>query len=220
MLDPVARGLEAISARSVFAGPLIFAAGVVSSIGPCVAPRFIAAAGLAAGRTRGQAVLLVLAFVTGLTLTYAAFGAASSLLGRAAQFSAYTYWTVAAALALGGCITLWRGETACVHRHESVRGASAGAALLLGSSFALVVSPCCTPLVIAILGYASAGASAGYASMLLACFALGHALPIVSVAFGVNGASRFLERYAVRQAASVVSAALMLALSAYYAVLA
>lgn len=220
MLDPVAQGLEAVSARSAYAGPLIFAAGVASSIGPCVAPRFIAAAGLAAGRAPRQAMVLVLAFVSGLTLTYAAFGAASTLLSRAAQFSAYTYWTVAAALALGGCITLWRGETSCVHLHGAQRNVSAGAAVLLGSSFALVVSPCCTPLVIGILSYASASGNAGYASILLACFAVGHALPIVAAAFGVNGASRFLERHAVRQAASVISGALMFALSAYYAVLA
>jgi cytochrome c biogenesis protein CcdA len=95
-----------------------------------------------------------------------------------------------------------------------------GGAMLLGASFALVVSPCCTPLVAGIVAYTSASGSAAYGSLLLVSFALGHALPIIPVAFGVNRAARLLQRHAVRQAASVVSATLMLALSAYYAVLA
>ncbi|HKU66890.1 MAG TPA: cytochrome c biogenesis protein CcdA [Candidatus Baltobacteraceae bacterium] len=219
MFDPISQALSAVSSRSAYAAPLVFAAGVVSSIGPCVAPRFIAVAGLTSGTPRKTAIVLIAAFVVGLTLTYAAFGAVSSLIMRAAQFSAYTYWLVAAALAAGGFVTLWRGESACMHRHGRA-DASAGAALLLGSSFALVVSPCCTPLVVGILAYASAAANAAYASMLLACFALGHAVPVIAVAFGVNKASRFLQRYSVRQAAGVVSGALMLGLSMYYAVLA
>jgi thiol:disulfide interchange protein DsbD len=220
MLDPISQALAAVSSRSAYAVPLVFAAGAASSIGPCVAPRFIAAAGLAAGKTRSRAVGLVFAFVAGLTSTYAAFGAVSSLLGRAVQLSTYTYWAVAVALAAGGCVTLWRGEKTCASAHRHEAGRSAGGALLLGASFALVVSPCCTPLIVGILAYTSAAGSAGYGSLLLACFALGHALPIAAAAFGANGVTRCLQRYSVRQAATVVSAALMLGLSAYYAVLA
>lgn len=220
MFDPVAQGLAAVSTRSVYAAPLVFLAGAVSSIGPCVAPRFIALAGLSAGKTRRQTVSLALSFVAGLTATYAAFGAVSSLLGRAAELSTYTYIAVAIALAAGGCVTLWRGQNECVHLHGHAAGGSLGGALLLGASFALVVSPCCTPLVFGILAYTSVGAGAGYGSALLACFALGHALPVLATAFGTQSMTGFLQRYAVRQAAGVVGATLMLGLAGYYAVLA
>jgi cytochrome c biogenesis protein CcdA len=220
MFDPISQALAAVGSRSAYAAPVVFAAGAASSIGPCVAPRFIAVSGLAAGKARGRAAALVFAFIAGLTVTYAAFGAVSSLLGRAMQLSTYTYWAVALTLATGGCIALWRGEKTCSHARRHDIGESSGSAMLLGSSFALVVSPCCTPLIVGILAYTSAAGNAGYGSLLLACFALGHALPIVPVALSANGATRILQRYSVQQAASVVSATLMLGLSAYYAVLA
>lgn len=220
MFDPISQGLAAVSARSVYAPALVVLAGAASSIGPCVAPRFIAVAGLTAGKSRAHALALVGAFVAGLTATYAAFGAVSSLLGRATQLSTYTYVAVAAALALGGVMTLWHGQSDCGHAHEHAKNGSIGGALLLGASFALVVSPCCTPLVLGILAYTSAAGSPVYGSGLLACFALGHALPVVAVAFGMNGMTGALQRYGVRQAAGVVSATLMLGLAAYYAVLA
>lgn len=220
MFDPISQGLAAVSARSIYAVPLIFIAGAASSAGPCVAPRFIAVAGLTAGKSRPQAVALILAFVAGLTAAYASFGAVASLLGRAAQLSAWTYAAVALALAAGGFVTLWRGQVQCTHSHARENKAGAGGALLLGASFALVVSPCCTPLIIGILAYTSAAGNTAYASALLACFALGHALPLVGVAFGTNGIMAALERYGVREAAGVVSATLMLGLAGYYAVLA
>jgi cytochrome c biogenesis protein CcdA len=218
VFDPFSQSLAAVSSRSVSAASLVFLAGAASSLGPCVAPRLVAAAGLASGRRNAAA--LVLAFVAGLMAAYAAFGAVTSLLGRAAHWSAYTYGIVALALAGGGAVTLWRGDRACGRHRDTDRATSMGGAMLLGASFALVVSPCCTPLVAGIVAYTSASGSAAYGSLLLVSFALGHALPIIPVAFGVNRAARLLQRHAVRQAASVVSATLMLALSAYYAVLA
>ena len=220
MFDPLTQGLSAVSSRSAYAPVLVFLAGAVSSVGPCVAPRFIAVAGLSSGKTRRQTIWLVLAFVGGLTITYAAFGAIGSLLGSAVQFSTVTYIAVAVALAIGGLFTLWRDEETCIHEHGRLRGDTAGGAMLLGSSFALVVSPCCTPLMLGILAYTTSSGSAAYGSAMLACFALGHALPIIGVAFGSSAITTALQRYGVRQAASVVSATLMLALSAYYAVLA
>lgn len=210
-----------MSTHSIYAVPLVFAAGAASSLGPCVAPRFIAVAGIAAGKSRSQIIILTLSFIAGLVFTYAAFGAVSSLLLRATQVSGYTYALVAAALAAGGVWTLWREETRCAHLdYASKHGTGAGAAFLLGCSFALVVSPCCTPLVLGIVAYTSESGNAVYASELLCCFALGHALPVIAVAFGVQRVNALLERYAVRQAASVVSATLMLGLAGYYAVLA
>lgn len=199
---------------------LMFAAGAVTSIGPCVGPRFIAVAGLASGKSRKNALMLVGAFVAGLALAYAAFGAVSSLLGRATQLSTCTYILVAVGLAAGGCVTLWREERCCHALGHTGAGAGPGGAFLLGASFALVLSPCCTPVVIGILTYTSAIGNAVYGSALLLCYALGHALPIVAVAFGMRGVTGVLERHTMRQAASVVSGTLMLALAAFYGILA
>jgi cytochrome c biogenesis protein CcdA len=115
MLDPVVQGLTAVSSRSAYAAPLVFLAGAASSVGPCVAPRFIAIAGMTAGKSRLQTAVLVAAFVCGLTATYAAFGAVSPLLARATEWSTFTYVIVAIVLGAGGVVTLWRGGPACVH---------------------------------------------------------------------------------------------------------
>lgn len=220
MFDPTSQGLAAVSARSALAPPLVFAAGAVSSVGPCVAPRFIAVAGLAAGKSRIQTAVLVSAFIAGLTVVYAAFGAIAPLLGQVTRFSGCTYAMIAVALSAAGCLTLWRGHNGCAHEPGRHGGGGSGGAFLLGGSCALVLSPCCAPLVLGILTYASGSSTVGYASGLLACFALGHALPVLAVGFGVNGITQLLQRHAVLQASCVVSASLMLGLGGYYAVLA
>ncbi|MFN2529636.1 MAG: cytochrome c biogenesis protein CcdA, partial [Candidatus Baltobacteraceae bacterium] len=86
----------------------------------------------------------------------------------------------------------------------------------MGGSFAFVISPCCTPLVVAILAYCSQIHNAFYAAGLLSVFALGHALPIVALASGAGLISRVLQRLNLEEALQVVGGALMLALCGYY----
>ena len=59
-----------------------------------------------------------------------------------------------------------------------------------------------------------------YGSALLVTFALGHALPVVAVGGAAGNLGRFFARLQVREATSIVSGALMLAMGLYYAVLA
>jgi cytochrome c biogenesis protein CcdA len=72
-----------------------------------------------------------------------------------------------------------------------------------------------------ILSYAAQSAAPLDGSMLLALFALGHAVPLLCVAICMQGAmSRFRGNAAVRDALPTISGTLMLALAAYYVVLA
>lgn len=220
MFDPFSDALRAAATRSGYAYPLVFAAGAATSLGPCVAPRLIAVASVASRANRRGTLIITGAFMGGLIATYASFGAVASLLGRATHFSSVVYLLVAAVLGIGGLITLWRGPSACAHAHQTIQLGSAGAVFLLGCSFALVVSPCCTPLVAGIIAYSSSSGDPLYASALLSCFALGHALPVLFAGAGANGVAMMFRRFAVLEAAGTVSAALMLGLAAYYMVLA
>jgi len=220
MFDPVAKAMYAVSSGSASAFPLVFAAGTLSSVGPCMAPRFVAVASLASNRNGRSAVTLVGSFVAGLVVMYASFGAGASMLGRAVQFSTWIYDLLALALFLAGIAGLWKNERTCAHKHTTAQSSNAGGAFVLGASSALVISPCCTPLVFGVLSYTSAAGDPVYGSALLASFALGHALPILTVGASAGAFSALLTRYSVRRAASVLGAALMLALAAYYAVLA
>jgi cytochrome c biogenesis protein CcdA len=221
MFDPLSSALRASSVHSPWALPIVFAAGAVSSIGPCVAPRLIAAVGLTAAKDLRESVKIMGSFICGLVLAYACFGAIASLVGRAVQFSAVIYGVLAAALGCAGTAMLWagRGDRLCA-QHMARRNTGIGASFLIGASFALVVSPCCTPLVVAILAYTTASGDPLYGSSLLAVFAMGHALPLLGVGAGAQKIATMLSRANLQDAASTVAAALMLALAAYYAVLA
>jgi cytochrome c-type biogenesis protein len=218
MFDPIEQGLRAVSSVSAWAYPLVFFAGAVTSLGPCVAPRFIAVVGLTSSREPRRAATMAASFVAGLVAVYACFGAGASLIGHLAQISSWVYGVVAVALGIAGITTLWKEER-IPHGHTRY-AVGEGGSFFLGASFALVISPCCTPLVVGILAYASAAGSPFYGTSLLACFALGHALPILGAALGARGVTGIFQRLAVRQAAEVLSAAMMLVLAAYYAVLA
>lgn len=215
MYDPISASLHAVGVQSKYAFAFVFAAGAATSIGPCVAPRFLAAAGFAAGEE--GATVRVGSMIAGLMAAYAAFGSLAPIAGHLVRFSGVTYAILALALAASGLNALFRAERHVHAGRSSVRN-SCGAAFLLGMSFALTVSPCCTPLVFGILAYTSAAGSPLYGSVLLACFALGHALPLVALATGVRRV-RLCLNGETRTAGAVVSGTLMLALSAYYAVI-
>ena len=232
MIDALGEGLRAAALRSPLAYPLVFAAGVAASAGPCVAPRYVAVAALANAARRPWRV--VAAFVAGLVGAYAALGLAAGALGALWSTSSVMYAVLAAGLALGGVTTLLRDGTrahrpaGCGRAHARAseaapaaqRCASLGGTLLLGAASAFVVSPCCTPVLAGIAGLTTLGGRTGEGVALLVTFALGHALPLLAAGAVSSRAAVLLARASGSSAASVVSATLMLALGAYYGVLA
>ncbi len=260
MIDLLGESLRAVGTRSALAYPLVLGAGVVTSVGPCAAPRYVAVAALAHAARAPWTI--VAAFASGLVAAYVALGAlasgvgtATSALGSLWSASSYVYGALATALLAGGVFTLLRasgtaapdrcdhrtgrdasasgtaapGTTTCrtnasrgtaTSRTESTGAASFGGVFLLGASSVLVVSPCCTPIVAGIAGLTLATGRALDGVALLALFACGHAVPVAFAgALGGRFASA-LRRLAASQAPAVVSGALMIALAAYYGVLA
>lgn len=238
MIDLLGESLRAVGTHSALAYPLVLGAGVVTSIGPCAAPRYVAVAALAHAARAPWAV--VATFATGLVAAYVALGALASGVGTAASalgslwsVSSYVYGALATALLAGGVFTLVRASgttpsdrcargTGCAATSRTTSGgaASFGGVFLLGASSVLVVSPCCTPVVAGIAGLTLATGRALDGVALLAVFACGHAVP---VAFAGALGDRFasvLRRVAASQAPAIVSGALMIALAAYYGALA
>lgn len=220
MIDVFNGALRAASMQNVWAAPLAFAAGAVSSIGPCVAPRFIAIAGLTAGKQRRQSAGALCGFIGGLVSAYAALGAAASLLVRAGAFSTALYDLLAVALIAGGIQTLLREPQSCEHASQPGNGAGFGAAFLLGACFAFIVSPCCTPIVAVIAAYSAASGNVLFGAGILACFAAGHAVPLALTGVCAERLSTLLARSNLQRAARTAGGGLMLAVGAYYAVLA
>ncbi len=224
MIDLLGEGMRAVAMRSPLAYPLVFAAGIATSIGPCAAPRYVAVAALVnASRTP---VRVVVAFVAGLVGAYVVLGTGVGLLGALWAASWAVYAVLAVVLGAAGLFTLLRGDGSSHDGSHHERGgarprAGVGGTLLLGASSALVVSPCCTPLVAGIAGFTMTNGGDGVAgTALLATFATGHAIPVLAAgAFGSRIAF-MMRRIAATHAPSVVAGTLMLALAAYYGALA
>jgi cytochrome c-type biogenesis protein len=223
VIDVVSEGLRAVATRSPLAAPLVFAAGVATSAGPCVAPRYVAVTALAQSARRPWSVIVT--FVSGIAAAYVVLGLVTGAVGALWMRSAPLYGLLGAALAAGGLVTLLRadGSPCREHAHARVvrgRGRSAGGVFLLGATSALVVSPCCTPVVAAIAGITTTGTRPLEGVMLLLAFALGHALPLAGAGVLGRRIGDFFSRIAASQAPAIVSGSLMLALGAYYGALA
>lgn len=194
---------------------LAFAAGASTSIGPCVAPRYLALAALAQGRgLRGRSLLLA-AFCAGTLLGYGAVAAAGSMLAFVTAHSRWLYVLLAVALFAGAIGSLVKADRqGCTHPGANP---SLGGAFLLGVSTSLVVSPCCTPALLA-FGVAFVAGPSATVCALVACFTVGHLAPTGLLLAGAAIPPSLTLRY--RPAVATVNAGLLCALGAYYGMLA
>jgi cytochrome c biogenesis protein CcdA len=220
MIDPVTSGVEAVVRGDAARLPLVAFAGVVTSFGPCVAPRYIAIAALLGERRR---TLTIAAFVAGMLTVYIALGFGAGLLALVADHASALYLVLAATLAGAGLATLLR-TSGCAHEHRLHGEGGAeprrlSAVFSLGAASAFIVSPCCTPIVAAVIGMSAVDASPFSRAALLGAFALGHAAPLFAIgSLGIVG-TRAFRVWNASPAPSVVSGSLMLALGAYYGLL-
>jgi cytochrome c biogenesis protein CcdA len=222
VIDVLGEALRATASRSAFAYPLVFAAGVLTSAGPCVAPRYVALAALANASTRPWRV--VGAFIAGLAGTYVVLGLAVTSLGTLWATSRMTYAALAAAMVVSGVVVLFREPHAvcaarCGDEAASAR-AGLGGTFLLGGSSALVVSPCCTPVLAGIAGLTASSGRVADGVLLSAAFACGHAVPLAAAGSLGTRFSSLLSRLGGSHAVATVSGSLMLALGVYYGALA
>ena len=188
-----------------------FAGGLASSIGPCAAPRFLAAASLCAGSSGVRRCVLLATFGAGLAVSYVLASTLGNALARLSAISPYAYAVVGAGCIASGAARLFRAH-ACRRRPMPAR--SFGLAFLSGAAFVGVASPCCGPLAIAF------GMQAGVASLAVpAAFALGHALPLAGLALGEQRFDRLLHFWP-GYATQTVAAAIGIAVGAYYWLLA
>jgi cytochrome c-type biogenesis protein len=216
-MDVVATAVRAAAEGSPLAPLFAGAAGVVSSVGPCAAGRFVAVIGLTARAGNEQRRIRVVAFVAGLCLCYVLLGSLAGALARLASYSTQLYAALSAVLVVVGMTTLVRRSHQCSeepHRSRPQRGLL----FLLGLGFGSIVSPCCGPIAIAMAGIGIAAGNTSRGALLLAAFAVGHSLPLLALLGAGRGADRMMR--GAEPALATVGGTLMIALGAYYAVLA
>lgn len=172
----------ALQGQSLLAYPLVFGAGLVTSLTPCVYPLIpvtVSILGAKKAESRGKAFLLALSYVLGIAVTYAALGAFAALTGALFGEVASNPWVNLAMAAILAALSLNMLEV--FHfRLPGLAGASAGqrktgfvSNFVLGLVFGLVASPCTAPVLGAILLWVGQTGSVVRGSSLLFVFALG-----------------------------------------------
>ena len=181
---------------------LLFAAGVATSLTPCIYPMIPITAGVlggagAATRSRRRTAALTAMYVLGLALVYATLGLVAGMTGTlfgTISSNPWAYFTfgnllLIAALAMLDVIPL-RAPQRVLAWAGRLGGDSAGGAFLLGATSGLVAAPCGAPAFAAVLTWVASTRSAVWGFTYLFVFSLGMTalLVVVGLASGTLAA--------------------------------
>src|SRR5882762_6929909 len=179
---------------------VFFAAGLLLTFTPCVLPMIPILSGIIVGEgqelTRGRAVLVSLAYVLGMAVTYTAIGIAAAFSGNLLSAALQNAWVLGAfaavfvmlALSMFGFYELqlpssWQARlTATSNR---LGGGHWGAVVLMGALSAAIVSPCVAAPLAGALLYIGQTRDAVLGGAALFSMAIGMGAPLVLV--GVSG---------------------------------
>jgi thiol:disulfide interchange protein DsbD len=183
----------ALEHRPFVAVPLLFAAGLVTSLNPCIYPMIPITAGTLAGvnaqgRTRRRTIGLTLTYVSGLALFYAILGLIAGLTGSLFGTIGSSFW---ARLAIGNLLLIFalamlevipiRLPARVATWAAGLGGGSYPAVFLLGATSGLVAAPCGAPAFAAVLTWVAATQSAVLGFIYLFVFSLGMTALLVVV---------------------------------------
>jgi len=224
-----------LSGSPLAAIPLLFGAGVLTSLTPCVYPMIPITAAIVGGQTLGadgtlmtpprwRTAALTGAYVLGLAAVYAGLGLLAGLTGTmfgAVSSNPWAYFTMAnllllAALAMLDVIPV-RLPSFLVQRAATAgTGGRAAGAFVMGAASGLVAAPCSAPVMAAVLTWVSATQSAGLGFVYLFAFSLGMCALLVIVGLSAGAVSRLPRAGTWMLWVKKGFAVVMLAMSQYY----
>lgn len=172
-----------------------FGFGLLVAFTPCVLPMVPILSGIILGHkkmTHWHAFLLSLSYVMGMAITYAAAGMLFGYLGGTAQALLQKPWIiivfsaifVALACALFGFYNLQLPESLrskFAHLSEHQKHGTYAGVFLMGCFSTLILSPCVTPPLVAVLGYIGQSGNASLGGIALFSMGLGMGLPLLII---------------------------------------
>jgi thiol:disulfide interchange protein DsbD len=194
-----------LSGRPLVALPLLFAAGVLTSLTPCIYPMIPITAAIVGGQSAGEArptrwrpLLLSLTYATGLALVYAALGLFAGLTGTlfgSISTNPWLYFAMANLLVLAGLAMLdvipVRLPASLVQRASTAgTGGRFSGALVMGAMSGLVAAPCSAPVMAAVLTWVTTTQSALLGFAYLFAFSFGMCALLVAVGVSSGTLSR------------------------------
>lgn len=208
--------------------PVLFGAGLVTSLTPCVYPMIPITAGIlggagAMGRSRSRTVRLTLVYALGLALVYASLGVLAGMtrtLFGTISANRWAYFVAGNLLLVFGLAMLDVFTVAVPTRALAwagrFGGGSYGGAFAMGATSGLVAAPCGAPAFGAVLTFVAATGSATLGFAYLFVFSLGMTALLIAVGI-FSGTLTALPRAGrwtlwVKRAAGV----LLLVMAEYY----
>lgn len=218
---------DALRDSPVLALGLLFAAGLLTSLTPCIYPMIPITAGVIGGTagpaaSRRRTIALTLTYVTGLAMFYAILGVVAGLTGSLFGTISASPWArliIGNLLLIFGLAMLDVIPVAVPQRFtwaSRLQGGSFGAVFLLGASSGIVAAPCGAPAFAAVLTWVAGTGSAVLGFLYLFVFSLGMTMLLVVVGL-FSGALAALPKSGrwmvwVKKAAGLI----MLAVAEYY----
>jgi cytochrome c-type biogenesis protein len=186
--------LTHLSTNPAVAIPLVFVAGVLTSLTPCIYPMIPITAAIVGGQTVGQpragkrTLVLTLMYVLGLSLFYAILGLFAGLTGSLFGSVSTNPWLVfamanlllVAALALLDVIPI-RLPAAMLRLSQAGTAGRASGAFIMGAASGLVAAPCSAPVMAGVLTWVGTTKSAALGFIYLFAFSLGMCTLLVIV---------------------------------------
>ena len=190
-----------LSQNPVFALPLLFAGGVLTSLTPCIYPMIPITAAIVGGAEAGtigaptarrgalRPLGLTLVYVLGLSLTYSSLGLVAGLTGSlfgSVSSNPWLYFAMANVLVLAAATML---DVVPVRMPAWIlsRASSAGSAgrysgaFVMGAVSGLVAAPCSAPVMAAVLTWVTRTRSGALGFLYLFVFSLGMCTLLVVV---------------------------------------
>jgi thiol:disulfide interchange protein DsbD len=196
-----------LSSSPFTALPIVFIAGILTSLQPCIYPMIPITAAIVGGgtvaegaspRARSRTVLLTFSYVLGLAAVYAALGVFAGLSGTmfgSVSTNPWLYFAMAnllilAALAMLDVIPV-RIPSRLLNRAAGAGGGgSISGAFVMGSASGLVAAPCSAPVMAAVLTWVTATRSGLLGFVYLFVFSLGMCTLLVVVGLFSGTVSR------------------------------
>ena len=198
---------DRLSGSPATALPLLFLAGVLTSLTPCIYPMIPITAAIVGGEAVGgsgtraarlRPLLLTLTYVVGLALVYAGLGLfagmSGTMFGRVST-NPWLYFAMANVLVLAALSMLdvipvrlpsWVTQRAAT----AGNGGRFGGAFAMGAMSGLVAAPCSAPVMIAVLTWVTETKSALLGFIYLFTFSLGMCALLVVVGVSSGSLSR------------------------------
>ncbi|HUP88116.1 MAG TPA: cytochrome c biogenesis protein CcdA [Longimicrobiales bacterium] len=210
----------------------LFAAGVATSLTPCVYPMIPITAAVISGssgqttdgkKSKARTIGLTLSYVAGLALLYATMGLIAGLTGSLFGTVASNPW---ARFAIGNLLLIFglamldvfpvSAPTKLLTWASNLGGGSYPAVFVLGATSGIVAAPCGAPAFAAVLTYVSTTGSALLGFLYLLVFSIGMTSLLIVVGI-FSGAAAILPRSGVWMTwIKRISGVLLIAMAEYY----